>query len=140
MAVSRKRLLARVFFLSVTALALITECWFAWDGDPDTDPWTDLIGDYVPWQVALAVFGALLLWVPAHFWQRYKREHAERLAEQASRAQVQRSLAKANEIIQKKNNLIDDLLREQGYSPGKIDTNTDDSTDTGQPPGQGTLF
>lgn len=81
---SKKKILTRVFFLGVTAVALVTECWFAWDGDPETDPWTDLIGDYVPWQAALAVFGALLLWVPAHFIVRYRRE----LAEQAAKKQI----------------------------------------------------
>lgn len=80
MAVSKKKLWSRVFFLGVTATALVTECWFAWDGDPETDPWTDLIGDYVPWQAALAVFGALLLWVPAHFIVRYRKEIAEQKA------------------------------------------------------------
>ena len=83
MAVSRKKFWSRVFFLGVTITALATECWFAWDGDPETDPWTDLIGDYVPWQAALAVFGALLLWVPAHFYVRFKRELAEQRAKRA---------------------------------------------------------
>jgi hypothetical protein len=78
---TRKRRLARTFFLGVTLVAIITECWFAWDGDPETDPWTDLIGQYVPWQLALAVFGALLLWVPAHFIVRYRKELRKKDAE-----------------------------------------------------------
>lgn len=63
----------RTGFLAVTALAIIAECWAAWDGNPDTDPWTDLIVRYVPWELALAVFGALLLWAPVHFYVRYRR-------------------------------------------------------------------
>lgn len=68
-----RRSLWRAVFLGTTALALGMECWAAWDGNSNTDPWTDLIVRYVPWELALAVLGALLLWVPAHFWVRYRR-------------------------------------------------------------------
>lgn len=72
-----RRALWRVAFLAVTALALVMECWAAWDGNPATDPWTDLIVAYVPWELALAVFGALLLWLPAHFVRRYRRRRTD---------------------------------------------------------------
>lgn len=61
-------------FLIITGLALVTEVLFAFDGNSDTHPWTDLIVSYVPWELATAVFGALLLWVPIHFYVRYKRK------------------------------------------------------------------
>jgi hypothetical protein len=73
MSLNRQRNLWRTGFLLVTAGALIMECAAAWDGNPNTDPWTDLITTYVPWQLALAVFGALVLWVPVHFWVAYRR-------------------------------------------------------------------
>lgn len=76
--VQRQRNLWRTGFLSVTALALIAECAAAWDGNPNTDPWTDLITTYIPWQVALAVFGALVLWVPTHFVVAYRRRAKSR--------------------------------------------------------------
>jgi hypothetical protein len=60
-------------FLAVTAAALGAECWASWDGDPDTMPWTDLIVQYVPGEVTLAALGALLAWLPVHFFVRYRR-------------------------------------------------------------------
>jgi hypothetical protein len=71
--INRQRNLWRTGFLLVTLGALIMECTAAWDGNPNTDPWTDLITTYVPWQVALAAFGALVLWVPTHFIVAYRR-------------------------------------------------------------------
>lgn len=73
MSLKRQRNLWRTGFLTVTAGAIIMECWAAWDGNHQTDPWTDLITTYVPWQAAVAVFGALLLWVPLHFVVAYRR-------------------------------------------------------------------
>lgn len=130
MATSRKRIAARVFFLGVTATALVTECWFAWDGDPETDPWTDLIGDYVPWQVALAVFGALLLWVPAHFWVRYKREAAERARDKAL-------LVRAVEANSQRANMLAEFLHEE--MPDRYDTRGNRIIG-GESPEQETLF
>jgi hypothetical protein len=60
-------------FLATTAAALVAECWAAWDSSPDTTPWTDLIVTYVPGEVTLAVLGALIAWLPAHFYIRYRR-------------------------------------------------------------------
>ncbi len=71
--VKRQRNLWRTGFLSVTAFALVAECWAAWDGNSNTDPWTDLITTYIPWQVSLAIFGALVVWVPTHFIVAYRR-------------------------------------------------------------------
>lgn len=61
-------------FLSATAIALGAECWASWDADPDTAPWTELIVRYIPGEVTLAVIGALMVWVPAHFFIRYRRK------------------------------------------------------------------
>lgn len=70
------RVLWRVLFLAVTAGALTMECWAAWDGNPETDPWTDMIVRYVPAELTLAVIGALVAWVPVHFFVRYRRKRA----------------------------------------------------------------
>jgi heme/copper-type cytochrome/quinol oxidase subunit 2 len=80
---NRQRNLWRTGFLIVTLGALVMECAAAWDGNPNTDPWTDLITTYIPWQVAVAVFGALVLWVPVHFITAYRRRaKRKRAAEQ----------------------------------------------------------
>lgn len=63
----------RAGFLAVTALAIVLECVAAFDSRPDTDPWTDLIVAYVPGEVAALAFGALALWLPVHFYLRYRR-------------------------------------------------------------------
>lgn len=60
------------------------ECWASWDGDSDTDPWTDLITTYVPWEVAVAIFGALVLWVPLHFITRYRKRAKAAAAKEAA--------------------------------------------------------
>lgn len=60
-------------FLTATAAALVAECWASWDSDPDTVPWTELIVTYIPGEVTLAVLGALVVWLPAHFLVRYRR-------------------------------------------------------------------
>lgn len=70
---SRRRLVRRIVFLTLTAVVLTHELWFSWDGDPDSEPWTDLIVTYVPAEVALAVIAALVGWVPYHFFVRYRR-------------------------------------------------------------------
>lgn len=94
MSTKRQRNLWRFGFLTVTVLALIMECAAAWDGNPNTDPWTDLITTYIPWQVALAIFGALVLWVPTHFIVAYRRRAKRNLQraqdEQAARAERER--------------------------------------------------
>ncbi len=73
MSLMRQRNLWRTAFLGVTGLAIVGECVAAWDGNSNTDPWTDLVTTYVPWELALAVFAALAIWVPAHFFVRYRK-------------------------------------------------------------------
>jgi hypothetical protein len=70
----RNRWLFRVPFLGLTALAIITECWFAWDGNPNTEPWTDLIVAYVPGEITALVIAGLAGWVTVHFGLRYWRK------------------------------------------------------------------
>lgn len=60
-------------FLALTGTALGMECWASWDADPDTVPWTELIVTHVPSEVTAAAIGALVVWLPAHFWVRYRR-------------------------------------------------------------------
>ncbi len=61
-------------FLGVTAVAIVAELWASFDSDPNTDPWTDLIVRHVPAEVTFALIGALCLWLPLHFWIRYRRK------------------------------------------------------------------
>lgn len=60
-------------FLGVTAIALAAELWASFDRNDQTDPWTDLIVRYVPGEIAAALIGALIVWLPVHFGLRYAR-------------------------------------------------------------------
>ena len=64
-------------FLLLTLAAVGLELLHAFDGDPTTDPWTDLIVEYVPGEVTMAAIGALALWLPIHFGIRYWRKRKE---------------------------------------------------------------
>lgn len=64
----------RVAFLGLTALVIGMEFWAAWDGNEDTDPWTDLIVAYVPDEVFALVFTGLVGWLVVHFGRRYWRK------------------------------------------------------------------
>jgi hypothetical protein len=61
-------------FLGVTTIAIAAELWASFDSDPNTDPWTDLIVRHIPAEVTAALIGALCLWLPLHFWIRYRRK------------------------------------------------------------------
>lgn len=73
-----RRRLWTVGFLSLLGAWLTAECWASWDSSPDTVPLTQLVVEYVPGEVALAVIAALVGWVPYHFgkryWQRARRK------------------------------------------------------------------
>jgi len=69
-----KRHVFRWVFLAVTVVALAAELWASFDSSDQTEPWTDLITTYVPGEVTAAAIGALVLWLPIHFWLRYKRK------------------------------------------------------------------
>jgi hypothetical protein len=60
-------------FLTVTAAAVGAELWAAFDHSPDTVPWTDLLGEYVPWPVTSAAVALLVTWLPIHLYLRYHR-------------------------------------------------------------------
>lgn len=62
-----------VGFLGATAAVVGWELFASFDGDPDTSPWTDLTVTYVPGEVTAALIGALITWLPVHFWIRYRR-------------------------------------------------------------------
>jgi len=64
----------RVMFLTVTAAAVGMELWAAFDGNDSTRPWTVEIVEHVPMEVTLAAIGALVLWLPVHFWRQYARK------------------------------------------------------------------
>jgi hypothetical protein len=71
-----RRLAFRWAFLIITGLAVGWELVAAFDSSPDTEPWTDLIAEHVsPW-VTFSAIGLLVLWLPWHFVQRYKRKQA----------------------------------------------------------------
>lgn len=61
-------------FLGITGVALGSEMWASFDGDPGTVPWTELIVEYVPGEVAAVLIGGLMVWLPVHFGLRYWRK------------------------------------------------------------------
>ena len=61
-------------FLGLTTLVVGMEIWASVDGDPATDPWTDLIVEYIPLEVTALAIGGLSLWLAVHFWRRYTRK------------------------------------------------------------------
>lgn len=65
----------RIGFLGVTALAIGMELWSSFDGNPNTEPWTDLIVTYVPEEVTGLAIGGLATWLAVHFIKRYQRKH-----------------------------------------------------------------
>lgn len=72
------KLVFRWAFLAVTVVALGAELWASFDSSDATEPWTDLITDHVPGEVTTAAIGALVLWLPIHFWLRYRRKAQSR--------------------------------------------------------------
>lgn len=64
-------------FLSLTLFALVAELWASFDGDPVTDPWTDLIVRHIPGEITAVAIGGLSLWLPVHFGIRYWRKHRD---------------------------------------------------------------
>lgn len=63
----------RIAFLAVTGVALAMELVASFDGNPETDPWTQLIVTYVPMEITVAAIGGLSLWLAVHFGIRYWR-------------------------------------------------------------------
>lgn len=61
----------RIGFLGVTALAIGAELWASFDGNDQTEPWTDLIVAYVPGEVTALAIGGLATWLAVHFIKRY---------------------------------------------------------------------
>jgi hypothetical protein len=71
----KTRTIATTAFLSLTALTVGTEVFFAFDASPNTLPWTQIIAQHVPWPVtALAIF-ALIVWLPGHFIAAYRERN-----------------------------------------------------------------
>jgi hypothetical protein len=72
---SRRAKILTAIFLTITAAAITWECVAAFDGNPDTWPWTQLIVTYVPWWLTFLVIAALIGWVPTHlaiyYWRKY---------------------------------------------------------------------
>lgn len=65
-------------FLGATVVTIALELWASFDGNDETDPWTDLLVAYVPEEVTFAAIGALALWLPLHFWRRYRQREGTR--------------------------------------------------------------
>lgn len=68
----------RSLFLGVTALAIGLEVWASVDGDPNTDPWTDLIVRHIPGEITALLIGGLAVWLGVHFGLRYYRKGKKR--------------------------------------------------------------
>lgn len=65
----------RTAFLVLTGFVLAMEIWASADGNPDTDPWTDLIVRHVPGEITALAIAGLAGWLGVHFGLRYWRKH-----------------------------------------------------------------
>lgn len=54
-----------VVFGAATATAVAMELWAAFDGDPDTVPWTEYLVK-LPWWVLVPAALTLSIWLPIH--------------------------------------------------------------------------
>lgn len=73
-----RRAFATTAFLALTAAALGTEVWFAYDDSPNTLPWTFLITDHIPAPITFLAIGVLVAWLPAHFLAAYATRRGTR--------------------------------------------------------------
>jgi len=62
-----------VGFLGVTAVAVGAEILAAFDGNPDTVPWTEYLTD-LPWWVTIPAALVLSVWLPLHLLAAYRRK------------------------------------------------------------------
>ena len=69
-----RRTLARVAFLTVTAGAVAMELWYAFDGDPQTEPWTEYLIK-LPWLVLVPVVVGFSIWLPWHLFDAKRKGH-----------------------------------------------------------------
>ncbi len=67
-----RKLAFRWAFLIITGLAVGWELVASFDTSSNTEPWTDLLVDHVPAWVTYSAIGVLILWLPIHFYRRYK--------------------------------------------------------------------
>ena len=58
-------------FLGITGFAIILELIAAFDGSPNTTPWTEYIVTYVPFELFLLVLTGGTVWLGYHFISRY---------------------------------------------------------------------
>lgn len=70
---NKKKTAWRVAFLGVTVAAVVMELVAAWDRSANTEPWTHLIGQYVPGPLTLVVIVLGARWLWDHFVHEYKR-------------------------------------------------------------------
>ena len=61
-------------FLGITALAVFLELFAAFDGNPNTLPWTDFIVTYIPVWIGLPIVILFAIWLIAHFIKNYHRD------------------------------------------------------------------
>lgn len=65
----------RIAFLALTGVVLGMEIWASADGNPATDPWTDLIVRHIPGEITALAIAGLCGWLAIHFGLRYYRKH-----------------------------------------------------------------
>ncbi len=60
-------------FILATLGVIVWEMAYAWDHNPDTMPWTDLLATYVPAPVTYGLLALLVAWLPGHIAYAYLR-------------------------------------------------------------------
>jgi hypothetical protein len=74
--VTRAAAVFTAVFLTLTAAALGLELWASFDDSGDTLAWTHLIVRYLPAWVTFPAIAVLIVWLPWHFWDHYRRKNA----------------------------------------------------------------
>lgn len=59
-------------FMTMTVLTIGMELFAGLEKGWDLPAWTDLLTDNLPGELVLALTGALIVWLPVHFWVRRK--------------------------------------------------------------------
>jgi len=61
----------RYTFLGVGIVWVLMELFAMWDRNPETEPFTIIVVETIPWFIGFPVIAFFGLWLIFHFWQYY---------------------------------------------------------------------
>lgn len=57
-------------FYTMTVAVIVMEIWASVDGKDYSTSWTYLLLGHLKYEAVMALVGALVFWLPIHFWRR----------------------------------------------------------------------